>query len=99
MSWSTAPSIRPGSTRAGTLRGTSNSGTIQNVGTPDSSTGPRNRPTTNTWNGSPQRELTTNPLSGMAGADHRYEVSRLRQQLDQAADIVDAAGERDEPAL
>jgi hypothetical protein len=27
------------------------------------------QPTTNTWNGSPQRELTTNPLSGMLGAD------------------------------
>jgi len=26
--------------------------------------------TTNSWNGSPQRELTTNPLSGMFGADH-----------------------------
>ena len=25
---------------------------------------------TNTWNGSPQRELTINPLSGTAGADH-----------------------------
>ena len=24
----------------------------------------------NTWNGSPQRELTTNTLSGMLGADH-----------------------------
>ena len=23
-----------------------------------------------TWNGSPQRELTTNPLSGKLGADH-----------------------------
>ena len=26
----------------------------------------------NTWNGSPQRELTTNTLSGMLGADHLY---------------------------
>ena len=26
--------------------------------------------TTNTWNGSPQRELITNPLSGKLGADH-----------------------------
>jgi len=24
-----------------------------------------------TWNGNPQRELTTNPLSGKLGADHR----------------------------
>jgi hypothetical protein len=27
--------------------------------------------TLSTWNGSPQRELTTNPLSGMFGADQR----------------------------
>ncbi|MGH3407395.1 MAG: hypothetical protein ACRDRJ_33570, partial [Streptosporangiaceae bacterium] len=40
------------------------------VGTPDSSTGPRNRPATNTWNGSTQREFTINPLSGKLGADH-----------------------------
>ena len=26
-------------------------------------------PPRNTWNGSPQRELTTNPLSGRLGAD------------------------------
>jgi hypothetical protein len=26
----------------------------------------------NTWNGSPQRELTTNPLSGKLGADHKH---------------------------
>ncbi len=25
-----------------------------------------------TWNGNPQRELTTNPLSGKLGADHEY---------------------------
>jgi putative transposase len=30
----------------------------------------RNRSTTNMWNGSPQRELTKNPLSGKLGADH-----------------------------
>jgi hypothetical protein len=28
------------------------------------------RSTRNTWNGSPQRELTTNTLSGKLGADH-----------------------------
>ena len=44
--------------------------TIQNVGTPDSSTGPRNRSATIIWSASSQRKLTTNTLSGMYGADH-----------------------------
>ena len=30
----------------------------------------RSKSTTSIWNGSPQRELTTNPLSGKLGADH-----------------------------
>ena len=45
-----------------------NSGTIQDVGIPGFSTGPRsNKSAMSTWNGSPQRELTTNPLSGKLG--------------------------------
>src|SRR6266581_67977 len=55
--------------RAGTLSGTSNSGTILNVGTPDFSTGHRSRSTTSTWNSRSQCELTANPLSGKLGAD------------------------------
>src|SRR5207248_10787179 len=39
-------------------------------GTPGFSTGPRGKSTTSIWNSSPQRELTTNPLSGKLGADH-----------------------------
>src|ERR1035437_11096437 len=46
-------------------------------GTPDFSTGARSRSTTNTWNGCPQRELTTNPLSGKLGADQlRFQALR-----------------------
>ena len=45
-------------------------GTIRSVGTPGFSTGVRGKPARNTWNGSPQRELTNNPLSGKLGADH-----------------------------
>ena len=48
-----------------------NSGTIQNAGTPGFSIGRRDKSARNTWNGSPQRELTTNPLSGKLGADQR----------------------------
>ncbi|MGI8450359.1 MAG: hypothetical protein ACR2MP_24925, partial [Streptosporangiaceae bacterium] len=42
----------------------------QGVGTPGFSTGPRSKSAMSIWDGSPQRELTTNPLSGKAGADH-----------------------------
>src|SRR6266567_4896322 len=42
---------------------------MRSAGTPGFSTGPHGRSTRNTWNGSPQRELTTNPLSGKLGAD------------------------------
>ncbi|HEY2592905.1 MAG TPA: hypothetical protein VGK33_03275, partial [Chloroflexota bacterium] len=43
--------------------------------------------TTNTWNGSPQRELTQNPLSGKLGADQSPDatpalISRNRTQCD-----------------
>src|SRR6266496_2278649 len=55
--------------RARTLSGTTNSGTILNVGTPDFSTGHRSRSTTSTWNSRSQCELTANPLSGKLGAD------------------------------
>src|SRR5713226_4465714 len=56
--------------RTVTLSGTSNSGTILSVGTPDSSTGRRSKSTTSTWNSRSQRELTVNQLSGKLGADH-----------------------------
>src|SRR5216684_759824 len=55
--------------RTVTLSGTSNSGTILSVGTPDSSTGRRSKSTTSTWNSRSQRELTVNQLSGKLGAD------------------------------
>src|SRR6266571_6165335 len=42
---------------------------MRNAGTPGFSTEPHGRSTRNTWNGSPQRELTTNTLSGKLGAD------------------------------
>ena len=48
---------------------TLNSGTIQNAGTLGFSTGRHDKSVRNTWNGSPQRELTINPLSGKLGAD------------------------------
>src|SRR6266852_1722940 len=57
--------------RTVTLSGTSNSGTIPSVGTPDSSTGRRSKSTTSTWNSRSQRELTVNQLSGKLGADHQ----------------------------
>ncbi len=56
--------------RTMTLSGTSNSGTILSVGTPDSSTGRRTKSTTSIWNSRSQRELTVNQLSGKLGADH-----------------------------
>src|SRR6266567_4902479 len=46
---------------------------MRSAGTPGFSTGPHGRSTRNTWNGSPQRELTTNPLSGKLGADQAAE--------------------------
>src|ERR1022692_3259284 len=70
MSESTVPSIRPERTHIVTLPGTSSSGTIADVGTPDFSTGPRNRSTTSIWTGSTQHELTVNRLSGKLGAHH-----------------------------
>ena len=42
---------------------------LKRPGTSGFSTGPRSKSTRNTWNGSPQRELTTNPLSGKLEAD------------------------------
>src|ERR1035441_8580934 len=49
----------------------------RSAGTPDFSTEPHGRSTRNTWNGSPQRELTTNTLSGKLGADHPARQGRL----------------------
>src|SRR5690349_20543340 len=49
---------------------------MQGEGTPDFSTAPRSKSETSTWNGSPQRELTTNPLSGMFGADQNTSDGR-----------------------
>src|SRR5713101_4461892 len=65
----TVPNIRLAIMRTVTLSGTSNSGTILSVGTPDSSTGRRSKSTTSTWNSRSQRELTVNQLSGKLGAD------------------------------
>ena len=42
------------------------------------------RSTRNTWNGSPQRELTTNTLPGKLGADHRPTRRAQRKTLDAA---------------
>src|SRR6266702_6533938 len=67
--------------RAGTLSGTSNSGTILNVGTPDFSTGHRSRSTTSTWNSRSQCELTANPLSGKLGADHQAGPGKRQASL------------------
>src|ERR1022692_4876978 len=69
MSEFTVLNTRPVSTPAATSSGTSNSGTIPDVATPDSSTDPRSRSTTNIWNSSSQRELAINLLSGKSGAD------------------------------
>src|SRR6185312_9118562 len=66
--------------RTVTLWGTSNSGTIPGVGTPDFSTGLRSKSTTSTWNSSPQRELTANPLSGKLGADQSAAPARRRTE-------------------
>src|ERR1039458_9298460 len=68
MNESTVLSIRPVRTHTVTLPGTSNSGTIAGVGTPDFSTGRRSRSTTSILTGSSQRELTINRLSGKLGA-------------------------------
>src|SRR5437660_6845708 len=92
-------STRPVSTRAGTLCGTSNSGTIQSVGTPGFSTGPRSKSVRNTWNGSPQRELTINTLSGKLGADQRDDVGAAAARIGRRcgrgrADDGDGAGVR-----
>src|SRR5580693_6369199 len=66
--------------RTVTLLGTSNSGTIPGVGTPDFSTGPRSKSTTSTWNSRSQRELTVNQLSGKLGADQCRAGLRRRDE-------------------
>src|SRR5258708_32405506 len=45
---------------------------MRSAGPPGFSTEPHGRSTRNTWNGSPQRELTTKTLSGKLGADHGH---------------------------
>ena len=55
-----------------------------------------------TWNDSPQRELTTNPLSGKLGADHialdgdlaRAEPKTLRYRILHAAGKLARGGRR-----
>ena len=90
----TGPTIRPEIMPAGTSRGTLSSGTIQNVGTPHSSTGPRNRSATIIWSASSQRKLTTNTLSGMFGADHiapsKTDAERLLVISPELADALSA---------
>src|SRR5215216_2440148 len=68
MNESTAHSILPARTHTVTLLDTLNSATIHYVAIQDSATGPHNRSTTTTWNGSSQRELTVKELSGKRGA-------------------------------
>src|SRR6266581_9803278 len=51
---------------------------MRSAGTPGFSTGPHGRSTRNTWNGSPQRELTTNTLSGKLGADQGTDAHAAR---------------------
>src|ERR1022692_3479578 len=89
MSESTVLSIRPVRTHTVTLPGTSSSGTIADVGTPDFSTGRRSRSTTSILTGSSQPELTINRLSGKLGAHHlpaqgraadRIQAQRRRRQ-------------------
>ena len=66
------------------------------IGTPDFSTGPRSKSTTNTWNSSPQRELTTNPLSGKLGADHLAAMNNLViSVLNRAGHVSNAYARRD----
>src|ERR1035438_2322701 len=72
MSESTVLSIRPVRTHTVTLPGTSSSGTIADVGTPDFSTGRRSKSTTSILTGSSQPELTINRLSGKLGAHHSH---------------------------
>src|SRR5713226_8878135 len=72
--------------RTVTLSGTSNSGTILSVGTPDSSTGRRSKSTTSTWNSRSQRELTVNQLSGKLGADQRQMRARMTVRYHTRAD-------------
>src|SRR5712692_8370058 len=74
--------------RTVTLSGTSNSGTILSVGTPDSSTGRRSKSTTSTWNSRSQRELTVNQLSGKLGADHDEAYALIREALTATGDII-----------
>src|SRR5216683_758131 len=77
--------------RTVTLSGTSNSGTILSVGTPDSSTGRRSKSTTSTWNSRSQRELTVNQLSGKLGADHarqRTSDASLLRRLEAANEQI-----------
>src|ERR1039458_7665713 len=77
MSESTVLSIRPVRTHTVTLPGTSSSGTIADVGTPDFSTGRRSRSTTRILTGSSQPELTINRLSGKLGAHQPSHPARI----------------------
>src|ERR1039458_9240333 len=89
MSESTVLSIRPVRTHTVTLPGTSSSGTIADVGTPDFSTGRRSRSTTSILTGSSQPELTINRLSGQLGAHQ----SRPRPPPHRHVTLAHAVGE------
>src|ERR1022692_3053125 len=80
MSESTVLSIRPVRTHTVTLPGTSSSGTIADVGTPDFSTGRCSRSTTSILTGSSQPELTINRLSGKLGAHHPRDLPLLARR-------------------
>jgi CHAT domain-containing protein len=44
-----------------------------------------------TWNGSPQRELTTNTLSGKLGADHAFQLAGYQHVIGTLWPIGDTA--------
>src|SRR5713101_3464399 len=87
----TVPNIRLAIMRTVTLSGTSNSGTILSVGTPDSSTGRRSKSTTSTWNSRSQRELTVNQLSGKLGEDQTCLARPAQQAATGAAGTISPA--------
>src|SRR5258705_226778 len=72
MNASTAHNTRPVRTPIAMLPATSNSDTIHDVAIQASTTGPHNKSTTSTWNGSSQRKLTVKELSGKRGAHHGH---------------------------
>src|SRR5260370_7976627 len=85
-----------------TLWVSTNSGTIQNVFTPRFSTGPHDRSTKNTWNGSSQRELNhksavRNVRGRSVGVEHRpfsrHYIKRRLQTTTTVAGLTSSTGE------